>query len=187
MWNIFCKCQPLQSEKWGDERTVFVAIKPSWYCWIDGVFFIVIWLVSQVFVAGCWKQCTRFLLFKRILCACVHFTLLLFFPLEPSVYLGQRAEHLTLPSRRWASPEPAGRKSCYIWFQVPSYSKPHTSLWRFRASMIQCQGAKHLLIRASTTELISMEGRLLLPPPPSPASWCHKADFISKAAVFTAV
>lgn len=144
------------------------------------------YLVREDFGTWCWKQCTWLLLPEGLLWVCILCSAC--FCLVPGAYLGQRAEHLTLPSERWASLVPAGRKNCCIWFQVLPYSRPHTSLWRFKASRIQCQGVEHLLLRANPAELISMMACSLTPPPfPPPASWCHQADFISEAAVFTAV
>lgn len=118
---------------------------------------------NKAFGARCWAQHTRFLLPGRSLYSSVHFAFHFFFLLVLCVPRGLSISPFL--SKRWASPGPAGRKSCYIWFQVSPYSKPHTSLWRLRTSMIHCQGAKHLLIGASLAELISVEGWLLLPLP----------------------
>lgn len=130
---------------------------------MDGAFFITVWLATKPLGldAGHSTQgssCPGDLcVYLYILLSFSFFLLVLCVPgglsISPSL------------SKRWASPGPAGRKSCYIWFQVSPYSKPHTSLWRLRTSMIHCQGAKHLLIGASLAELISVEGWLLLPLP----------------------
>lgn len=127
---------------------------------MDGAFFIIVWLASKAFGARCWTQHTRFLLPERSLYSSVHFAFLFFFLLVLCVLRGLSISPSL--SKRWTSPGPAGRKSCYIWFQVSPYSKPHTSLWRLRTSMIHCQGAKHLLIGASLAKLISVKGWLLL-------------------------
>lgn len=134
---------------------------------MDGAFFIIVWLASKAFEARRWTQHTRPLLLERFLYASVlflknfsFFLLVLCVPRGLSISLSL--------SKRWASPGTAGRKSCFIWFQVSPYSKPHTSLWRLRISMIHCQGTKHLLIGASLAELISVEGWLLLPLPLPP-------------------
>lgn len=173
---------------WGNVKT-----KISRPCWLDGAFFIVLLLASKTLRAGCWKHSTHSSCpLGRFLCVHVFVFALLVVSWQFVCIWPNGLSISPFPAKDEPAQGQLGERAVHIWFQVLPYCKSHTSLWISRLFMIQMLcGVVHLFEGTSCVRLISMEVTSPSPSPalspPTSASRCRKADFISEAAVFARV